>query len=378
MYMSGYVDIDPSHLTRIRLKPTKGFRRFAEIVCLGLLSEKEEQETFTAIAILQEINVALRSLNITDVVRFTKDDEIIYDDQDGRDTDDMGFVLKAVSREEGILPTVFESLSLLLEHHLPDITLIIDVRIRRNHIIGGYPIQIAVNGLSTEFRGHEDDQSLNNCLEQSFVDENAYQAVESKLREQFDKFMRSLELAVRQKMMVDDVRYSSSLKILRPINPKTPDAPAPQPFDDFTSNSSPNSDPVFQRYSSNSDAFAYCWLWSSFMHSHGTHVHDATLVDDRGGHLLTVGPDGFNAGESTALDPDTPFAESDALSYGKVQGEISDSSVRSGGGFFGDDTSSGSGWLSIFGQDGGGDSGDHGGGDSGSSCSSCGGGCSGD
>jgi len=47
MYMNGFVDIDPSHLTEIRRKPTKGFRRFAEILTLGVLSEKEERETFT-------------------------------------------------------------------------------------------------------------------------------------------------------------------------------------------------------------------------------------------------------------------------------------------------------------------------------------------
>jgi len=377
MYMNAYVDIDPSHLTKIRRKPTKGFRRFAEIVSLGLLSEKEEQETFTAIAILQEINVALRALNITDVVRFTKDDKIIYDDQDGRDTDDMGIILQEFSREEGLGPTVFESLSLLLEHHLPDITLIIDVRIRRTHIRGGYPIQIAVNGLSTEFQGYENEQLLNSRLEQSFANENAYQAIESKLREQFDKFMLSLELAVRQKMMIDEVRYSSSLKILRPSNQNTSNALSTQPVNQLDTNSSSNSDPVFQRYSSHSDAFAYCWLWSSFMHSHGTHVHDATLVDERGGHLMTVGPDGFNAGESTALDPNTPFVESDASIYGEVNSELSDSSAKMGG-FFGDDTSTDSGWLSSFGLEGSGDAGDHGGGDSGSGCSSCGGGCGGD
>jgi hypothetical protein len=185
--------------------------------------------------------------------------------------------------------------------------------------------------------------------------------------------MQNLELTVRQKMMIDEVRYSSSLKILRPTQDPKPNASAIQSANHLDGNSTSNADPVFQRYNSSSDAFAYCWLWSSLMHSHGTNVHDATLVDERGEHLMTVGPDGFNAGESTALDPNVPFAESDASAYGEVNAEVSESSTKLGG-FFGDDSSSDSGWLGSFGLDGGGDTGDYGGGDSGSSCSSCGGG----
>lgn len=377
MYMNGYVDIDPSHLTIIRRKPTKGFRRIAEILTFGLLSEKEEQETFTAVAILQEINIALRSLNITDVVRFTKDDKVIYDDQDSRDSDDMGIVLQEVSREPVAANAVFESMSLLLEHHLPDITLIIDVRIRRTHNIGGFPIQIAVNGLATEFQTQDDDQSLADRLEQTFADQESYKAFESKLREQFENFMLKLELTVRQKMMIDDVRQSTFSSILRPTNVEKSQAVSPLAANTTSGFDSSHSDPVFQRYHSDSGSFAYCWLWSSLMHSHGTHVHDTRIVNEQGQHLMTVGSDGFNADESTALDPETPFTESDASKFGDVNIDSSSDATKSEG-FFGDESASDSSWLGSFGFDGGGDAGtDGGGGDSGGGGSSCGGGCGG-
>jgi len=379
MYMNGYIDIDPSHLTQVRRKPTKGFKRFAEILTLGLLSEKEEQETFTAVAILQEINVALRSLNVTDVVRFTKDDVVIYDDEESRDPDDMKIVLQGLSRQSGPGQAVFESLALMLEHHLAEITLIIEIRIRRTHHVGGFPIQIAVNGLASEFQNQSSGQSLDDRLEQVFADEESYKATEAKLREQFDNFMSQLEWAVRQKMSIEDMRRNSFLKIVRPNGPNGPSRPETASAfagNDTTPTASSYTDPVFQRYQSTSDSFAYCYLWSSMMHSHGTHVSDARIVDEQGSPLMTVGDAGFNAADSTALDPEIPFAESDASEFAEVDSDFSLDPNKSSG-FFGDEASDGSSWLDSFSfGDGGGFDGGDSGGDGGAS--SCGGGCGGD
>ena len=49
MYWYGQIDVDPASQTVLQRKPTKGFRRFAEVLTAGLLSEKEEAETFTAV-----------------------------------------------------------------------------------------------------------------------------------------------------------------------------------------------------------------------------------------------------------------------------------------------------------------------------------------
>lgn len=375
MYMNGYVDIDPSHATEIRRKPTKGFRRFAEILTGGALSQQEEHETFTALSILQEINVALRTLGITDVVRFAKDDVIIYDDSDSESSDDMGIVLEKLQRESGLeKSSVFQSLSLLLEHHLPEITLIIEVRIQRTHFVGGYPIRIVVNGLSTQFQTQSDDLSLKDRLDQAFANQGSYEAFENELRTQFDNFMLQLELTVRQKMSIDDARRSTQLNIVRPRNEDNPATASSLANQSSNDHSSSNSDPVFQRYHSGSDAFAYCWLWSSMMHSHGTHVQNATIVDEQGQRLMTVGEEGFNAGEGTALDPSTPFEDSDATLFDPTAGDFGDDATSRMAGFSGsDDGATGSSWLDAFGF-----GGDSDGGDSGSGCSSCGGGCGGD
>ena len=369
MYLKGSIDIDPSHLTETLRKPTKGFRRFAEIITNGLLSEKEEHETFTAVAILQEINIALRTLNITDVVRFTKDDQVVYDDHAGEDSDDMAVVFDRLEKQQnGGGKAVFNTLSLLLEHHLPDITLVIEVRVQRTHMVGAYPIQMIVNGLATQFQS-DDEATLEKRLEEAFSEPDSVAEIEANLRKQFDDFMDALATAVRQKMKVTDVRWSTQLNILRPRNDDTGKRSSEQVSSFSGDSGSSHTDPVFQRFSSGSDAFAYCWLWSTMMHSHGTPVQDATIVDEQGQTLLQVGEEGFNAGESNLLDSSTPFSEVDMGGFGDEGSKMS--------GFDAGTDSGGSGWLDSFGfgSDGFGDSSD-----SGSSCSSgssCGGGCGG-
>lgn len=361
MYMSGSLTIDPSKLSHIRRKPTKGFRRIAEILTIGLIAEHEVHQTFSALSILQQVNSVLRSLGITDVVRFTKDDEVVYEDPDSNDTDDMRLVLDRIAKDSRSLSsTIFSRMSLLVEHHLPEITLVIEVRIQRTHAIGQYPIQIIVNGLASSF-SEEEAGTATEKMNQSFEDQLGYNAFTDHFREQFDDFLQELEDAVGRHMQVDKVHRSSEAKILRPS----------QPSDGTTRNTtaafsaggdsapSQHSDPVFQRYDSTSDAFAYCWMWSTFMNLHDIQPQDVTIVDERGGEVGVVDSEGQE--HDSAGSYDSAFAGSDESSR-----NIADTDT--GSGF--------SSWLSSFGGFDGSDS--SGGGDSSCGGSSCGGGCGGD
>lgn len=358
MYMSGKLAIDPNQLANVRRKPTKGFRRFAEILTIGLIAEHEVHQTFSALSILQEINLVLRSLGITDVVRFTKDDTVIYEDPDSNDTDDMSLVLDRVSQDSrGFTASIFDSMSLLLEHHLPEITLVIEVRIQRTHAIGERPIQIIVNGLASSFSQEEKDTAAEN-LSRSFEDQLGYNAFTDHFRDQFDEFMQQLEDAVRRHMQVDKVQRGSEAKIVRPAQ-NNATAAAFATSDDSPSSASRDSDPVFQRFGATSDAFAYCWIWSSLMSSHDIQPHDVTIVDEQGDAVGVVDSEGLEHDASSQID--SSFTDSDDASR-----NITDTDTDASSGF--------SGWLSSFG--GFGDS-DSGGGDSSCGGSSCGGGCGG-
>jgi len=355
MYMSGKLTIDPNKLANVRRKPSKGFRRFAEILTVGLIAEHEVHQTFSALSILQEVNSVLRSLGITDVVRFTKDDVIVYEDPDSIDTDDMRLVLDRVAQDSrSFSSAIFNKMSLLVEHHLPEITLVIEVRIQRTHAIGQQPLQIIVNGLASSFAKEEEDAAAEK-ISQSFEDQLGYNAFTDHFRDQFDDFMQELEEAVRRHMQVDEVQRTSEAKILRPN--QQDNAAGQNTAAAFSSSgdsqSSRHSEPVFQRYDSTSDAFAYCWMWSTLMNTHDIQPHDVTIVDEQGDEVGTVDSEGLE--HDATEHADSAFTDSDDASRNIVD----------------TDTSSGfSGWLSSFGDSGDSDSG--GGGDS-----SCGGGCGG-
>ena len=151
---------------------------------------------------------------------------------------------------------MFDSMTLMLEHHLDEIALVIEVRIIRSHAVGLYPIQIVVNGLAVDFQG--DAESLQQKFTSTFSEQANYNAFTQNIRGKFDGFMNRLELAVRQKMQIDDLHKDVRAKIIRPTNTDT--------LSNNTNNrDSDHYDPVFDRYDSTSDMFFYCWMWSSML-----------------------------------------------------------------------------------------------------------------
>jgi hypothetical protein len=103
----------------------------------------------------------------------------------------------------------------------------------------------------------------------------------------------------------------------------------------------------------------YAWMWSALCHDHNIHIHNSDIVDETGAEVMSVGDQGFDAGQNDVLNPEVPLEESVS--------DFQDASLDDTRNAFED---------SSFDSDAGGDSGDSG--SSCSSCSSCGGGCGGD
>ena len=172
-------------------------------------------------------------------------------------------------------------------------------------------------------------------------------------------------------MNIDNLHRRVYSNIVRPG--LTPGRPVGAAADSTTAHA-----PMLQRYHSGSDSLMYLWMWSSFMHSNNVYCHDATIVSESGVPAFSVGEEGFNAGESAALDPEAPFQAPDCPieAVDGVGGEVSagtDFGIL--GSEAGDATRSG--WFDSF--DFGGDSSGHdsGGGDVGGGGSGCGSACGG-
>ncbi|MEO2030304.1 MAG: hypothetical protein ABGZ23_30940 [Fuerstiella sp.] len=367
MYFHGTLSIDPSQMTDIELvKPTKAFGKMLHYMTLGLSSGEEERETFTAVGILQQFNRAFRSLGITNVLRLARDDEDYYLDQEGRE-DDLKQAMAAFHQHDSSTgQQAFNTLRLVLEHEDESLKYLLQIEVQRTHKVGEHPILVTLNGLMKDMcvDSEQDDAAVRYLLSPHFESQQAYDSCTDGHKAHFDSFLNQIEQAICEHIGVDRVSRSSESHLIRPSKPvKRRDQW--QRSDGY--------DPVYYGYYEHDDYFYYSWMWSDMCHQNNIHCHDCFVVDDQGQTVFEVGEEGFEAGETDALNPEAPMelpAGVDVHSNNAFS-ETLGATVPSAD--VGTDTSSG--WLDSFSFSfslcgGGGDGGGDGGG-------GCGGGCGG-
>ena len=158
MYYSGTLEIDPSQMTVIKkVKPTKVFAKFLDALTLGATSDKMEHETFTAVSVLQQLNMALRSMKIKNVVRLAVDNYDFYFDEKGEDDDLHKAMLEFETKVDPLESEHFNSIFMVLEHLDKNFKYLIEIQINKSHKVGEYPIKVVVNGVLTEFKLKENE-----------------------------------------------------------------------------------------------------------------------------------------------------------------------------------------------------------------------------
>ena len=359
MYLQGTLSIDPSQLTRVvPERPTKAFKRMLYMLTAGAVNDKREHETFCAVALLQNLNRAFRSLGITNVVRLSKDEVDFYLDEEGRE-DDMKEALEQFSLEvDRIESTAFQTLTLVLEHEDEQFKYLIALNVERIHAVGTYPIHIEIDGLMKDFRSKgEQGPQLKARMSAILNSQEAYDEMVTAQRRHFNQFLGSIAMAMKKFVRLDDVTEKTVSAMLRPKG-EVGDSSA-------IKIDRRNPRPIFHGYYGTSEDFFYAWLWADMVHDLNYHVCDFHLIDEAGATIMEVGETGFDAGVD-ALNVEADFALPDSGDITLGTSDVLPSVTGTG---------DGGGWLSESFS--GGDSGDIGG----SSCSSCGsscGGCGGD
>lgn len=365
MYLSSKISVDPSKETIVeRVKPTKAFAKVLGFLTAGLSNEKEEQETFTAVSILQQINTAMRLLHINNIVRLSKDDIDFYLDTEGK-KDDLKQALDEFSIEvEGIESEMFSTLSLVVEYEDELLKYLVEVNINRIHAVGGYPLVIKVNGFIKSLM-NKDEKSAEESLEKEvFTSQEKYEEFTHKLRTQFDSFTDTMSMEIQKTIKCDDVKTDTALKVIRPKD-RVKDG-KDIPFQ----RSNTAVEPAYYGYYGYDTMLFTSLLWTDMLYSHNIYCHDMSVVDMQGSNVMNVGNEGFNANETNALNVDEDFEAPTSGDIDYEAGSDFDADLESAGVSMGDESSSDSSFFDF-----GGDSSD--GGDGGSSCSSCGG-CGGD
>ena len=376
MYFSGKLSIDPSKVTNIDvIKPTKAFGRLLHFVTMGRTSPKEEQETFTAVSILQQVNRGFREVGITNVVRLAKDDVDFYFDDAGKD-DDLRETLDAFNLDGDALEVeLFQSLILTTEHEKDSMKYLIEVIVKRTHPVGEFPINVKVNAIPLDFRRgpQETQEQLRARMDRTFATKEAYEAYVDGKRASFDEYLNQLDSSIRRHLKVDEIKREGKARIVRPKkrSRKTPVKPPCHRA---------SSEPAFHGYYDFDDVFFFSLFWSDMVHDHHYPVENVDIVDDHGETMLSVGDAGFTAGDTNTLNSEADFegpneGDIDYHSGHSFDDDFQKSGVlsESSGADVTDSADRGGGWLSdVFDSS-----------DSGSSCgsscgASCGGGCGGD
>jgi hypothetical protein len=151
----------------------------------GLFIKKETKiikETFSVPDFLLKLDLAMKSLGITNLVRIMHDDVDFYLDKEHKPGD-----LDEAIEEFGILirssfERFFEEISVLLEYQEEGIFYLIDLILTRVHPIGQYPVQIIFTGLPQK-------QGIVNV-------EQKFRTFVDKVEQSLHKFMELSEIAI--------------------------------------------------------------------------------------------------------------------------------------------------------------------------------------
>jgi hypothetical protein len=360
MYFSGKLEIDPSKITRIaKIKPEKVFAKLVHALTLGASGKKVERETFTAMQILNDLKSSLTAMNINNVVRINVNNHDFYLDTKGVE-DDLDIALdEAITLIDPLESETFNKIFMVLEHDETKQKYLVEISVVREHAVGEYPIQIKVNGLISDLKAlpGESREAMQRRMEAIFRTQEDYEAFVRSQKAYFNDFLDKMEMSVKKFIQTDDIKKISSAKVIRP---KEKVGSAGQ------IGRREEAEPVYHGYYAMNDFFFYSFMWSHMMHSHNIYVHDVDVVDDSGADIMSVGEEGFNAGDNNAINDEGDFevpAEGD-VSYhegNEFTGDIEEAGVFDSGGL--DTGSDDSSWLSGFGGDsdgGGWDSGDFG------------------
>ncbi len=280
MLLSGKIALQPDKAVLTAAKaPDKLFAKLFHVLTAGRLSDKEKHQTFTAITILQSLNIAFRQAGINNIVRLAKDGQDFYYDTEGRDND-LADTMKDFNMDIGVTDaSLFNELSLVLEHEDEQLCYLIDIDIQRVHQVDALPVNIKVSAVIKDFavRAGETLEKLNTRMTALFKDKDqqGYEHYVRYYRHHYDGFISHLKQTLRHAMRCETVVDGTRVQVLRPryagmlmVTDKTT-APL-----------------VYRGYPGWDDFTLYTFLWLEILAALGIECSDAEIISDDGEVLL--------------------------------------------------------------------------------------------
>jgi hypothetical protein len=301
MYFNAKIEIDPSQITVFKkIRPTKLFGKLANVLSFGNYTPKQEHETFTAVSILQQVNISMRTIGVKNVIRLAIDNFDFYHDKSGLDDDLENAMFQFKAKVDPIESELFNTIYLVLEHIDDEFKYLVEIAILRKHGIGEYPIVIDVNALATDFSCSEDEtrEDLEKRIINAFPSQEDYDKFQIKKRAHFKRFVAELQETIGHFIKVDDVRSEEKTMIIRPGEKVTN-------LRDI--HHEKNASPVFYGYFGFDHYFYYTYIWASVLHNLNITISKCFLQDVNGNEILYIDESGFKCGESITVSDMTEF-----------------------------------------------------------------------
>jgi hypothetical protein len=235
-----------------------------------------------ATAIVEAVRVALGRLGATNAISLVIDDQVLYQDKEGR-PDDFGDLFLAFHDNAPVFGGSFRLLRLAAEHEEAGLHLVIEAIARTEHPVDEPAARVVVAGRLKDFepRPGEDGASYRQRLEPLAGDPMRVTAAQR----QFESFVARLGDAMRGSMPEAEVKVlEANALIERPS--ERPAKPAPP--------TSRRYDPYAYHYGSPLDPILSMVMWSSFL-SMGHHHHGVVVDQDHDPD--TGGADGETDGD---------------------------------------------------------------------------------
>lgn len=224
-----------------------------------------------ATAIVEAVRGALGRLGSTNAISLVIDDQVLFQDREGR-PDDFGDLFLAFHDNAPVFGGSFRLLRLAAEHQEAGLHLVVEIIARTEYPAEEPAARIVVAGRVRDFepRPGEDGEAYRRRVEPLAGDAMRLTAP----KHQFESFVARLGDALRASMPEAEIRVLEANAVIeRPL--QGPAKPAPP--------TSRNYDPYAYHYGSPMDPIVSMVMWSSFL-SLGHHHPDVVVVDPEQDH----------------------------------------------------------------------------------------------
>lgn len=221
MYLKGVLSVDPSQATKINVvEPNGSFKKLLYKLTKGKVGDKQETETFKAIAIIQQLYNSLISVGVDNIIRLNHNDIEIYYDTEGRENDFKEVVDQYALDTHDAMSTHFETLWMVLEHDTVHFKYLIEISVNRNHKVNEYPIEVLISGLLKDGQGAEAN-SAENVMNDAFKSQDAYNLYLNEKKTEFKSFVNGLSFELKKNIKVDDINEDIDVNLVLPNDTKS-------------------------------------------------------------------------------------------------------------------------------------------------------------